>query len=175
MAMNTNGTRLATASENGTLIRIWDTSTGDKLQELRRGSSPAEIYCINFNFDTTMICVSGSTGTVHLFALNESAQEGAKFSKSSDNSENTNMSSWLGGMTSILPDYFSSEWSFWRLKQLDTSCITAFGPEQNSIVVASETGKFYKAEFDPSVAEELDPSDNDNWAKYVTESAFDEK
>lgn len=39
---------IATASQHGTLIRIWDSVNKIKLAELRRGSDQASIYCINF-------------------------------------------------------------------------------------------------------------------------------
>eukprot|EP00954_Amorphochlora_amoebiformis_P001779 140536-Amorphochlora_amoeboformis.AAC.3 len=52
-------------------------------------------------------------------------------------------------MKSILPKYFSSEWSFAHYKIPDTRTIVAFGSEPNSIIVVSSNGSFYKAVFDP--------------------------
>eukprot|EP00040_Diaphanoeca_grandis_P018392 m.96749 g.96749 ORF g.96749 m.96749 type:complete len:292 (-) comp26919_c0_seq2:245-1120(-) len=66
-SLNRKGTLLATASEKGTLIRIFETETGKQLHELRRGSSECKISCINFSPDSTHICVSSDKKTVHIF------------------------------------------------------------------------------------------------------------
>lgn len=69
IALNATGSRLATASEKGTLIRIWDTVSGDLLQELRRGADPANICCIAFNSVSTLLACASDKGTVHIFKL----------------------------------------------------------------------------------------------------------
>jgi WD40 repeat protein len=68
-ALNFDGTRLATASETGTLIRIFDTSSGSALQELRRGADRAEIYSIAFHPNSQWLAVSSDKGTIHIFSL----------------------------------------------------------------------------------------------------------
>ena len=41
LTLNRDGSILATTSEKGTLIRLFNTRTGEKLTEVRRGSEPA--------------------------------------------------------------------------------------------------------------------------------------
>ena len=67
MALNFSGSLLATASDKGTLIRIFSTEDGSALQEVRRGSDKAKIHCISFDRASTMIACSSDKGTIHIF------------------------------------------------------------------------------------------------------------
>lgn len=153
-ALNFDGTRLATASEKGTLIRIFDTATGAPLQELRRGADRAEIYSICFNYNSSWLAVSSDKGTIHIFSLKgiQPAQPPKPVepeSKDDKNGSKVNPKSSLSFMKGLLPKYFSSEWSFAQYRVPDTRAIVAFGTEKNSIIVVSADGTFYKALFDP--------------------------
>jgi len=150
-ALNFDGTRLATASEKGTLIRIFDTSTGAALQELRRGGQRAEIYSICFNFNSQWLAVSSDHGTVHVFALdvNSAAEDDKAVEGGEKKQRKSNPKSSLHIFKSVLPKYFGSEWSFAQFPVPDVRCIVAFGAEKNSIIVVAADGMFYKALFDP--------------------------
>ena len=192
-ALNFDGSRLATASETGTLIRIFDTATGQPLQEVRRGADKAEIYSIAFNQTSQWLACSSDRGTIHIFALKGAAlggvaagQQGSAATESKDDGggagsnggsatgspssvhssssaaaaaagsgggvvagKKHNPTSSLSFMKSVLPKYFSSEWSFAQFRVPDVRTIVAFGNEKNSIVIASADGTFYKALFDP--------------------------
>ncbi|CAI5737332.1 unnamed protein product [Peronospora destructor] len=69
MAFNPQGTLLATASESGTLIRVFAVPSGKKIAAFRRGSYGAQVYCLAFNESSTILCASSDTGTIHFFSL----------------------------------------------------------------------------------------------------------
>ncbi|KAF2203195.1 WD40 repeat-like protein [Delitschia confertaspora ATCC 74209] len=69
IALNNDGTLLATASEKGTIIRVFSVPDAQKLYQFRRGSIPARIYSMSFNSTSTLLCVSSATETVHIFRL----------------------------------------------------------------------------------------------------------
>ncbi|ETV66123.1 hypothetical protein H257_17285 [Aphanomyces astaci] len=79
LAMNATGTLLATASDTGTILRVFDVPSGKKRATFRRGSYPATIYSVAFNPTSTLLCCSSDTGTVHIFSLTglESAVTGS--------------------------------------------------------------------------------------------------
>jgi WD40 repeat protein len=81
-ALNFDGTLLATASEKGTLIRIFDTSTGRNLQEVRRGADRAEIYSLAFNYNSLWLACSSDKGTVHIFSISPKGDKKDKSKKS---------------------------------------------------------------------------------------------
>lgn len=68
-SLNSDGTLLATASEMGTIIRVFSVPRGQKLYQFRRGTYPSTIYSMSFNLDSTLLCVSSVSETVHIFRL----------------------------------------------------------------------------------------------------------
>lgn len=148
--MNFDGTKCATASEKGTLIRIFDTATGQLLNELRRGMDRAEIYSIAFNKESTRICVSSDKGTIHIFNLDasvvnsaERTPRGPTYGEVTSTASSTpqgfthsgNRGSSFRFMKDLLPKYFSSEWSFAHAKiSSETRCVVGFGEQKNSII-----------------------------------------
>ncbi|KAJ5782962.1 hypothetical protein N7457_004736 [Penicillium paradoxum] len=84
IALNSDGTLLATASDKGTIIRIFSVPDGQKLYQFRRGSMPSRIYSMSFNTTSTLLCVSSSTETVHIFKL---TQQGPSSDGSSSHSQ----------------------------------------------------------------------------------------
>lgn len=90
IAMNKEGTLLATASEKGTVIRVFAIPSAQKLYQFRRGSMPARIHCMSFNEKNTLLCVSSATETVHIFRLSpQTAVPGAGLDYPNDNTPTT--------------------------------------------------------------------------------------
>lgn len=74
IALDHSSHRLATASIEGTLIRIFEISPKNDIKqliELRRGMDTALLYSINFSRDGGYLCASSNKGTVHVFNLQD--------------------------------------------------------------------------------------------------------
>eukprot|EP00070_Physeter_catodon_P049084 XP_028355978.1 autophagy-related protein 18-like [Physeter catodon] len=77
MAFNSRGTWISTASETGTVIRIFCARDGQLLHELRRGTHSYAVTCLALRADDLFLAVASSSPTVHIFKLeqHEHAQE----------------------------------------------------------------------------------------------------
>ena len=69
IALNPEGSLVATASEKGTLVRVFDTHTKSLVHELRRGAERALIYSVAFHPASTHLACSSDKGTIHVFSL----------------------------------------------------------------------------------------------------------
>lgn len=75
LALNRDSTLLATASRQGTLIRVFRLPSPDSpahaqwMAEFRRGSDQARIWCLAFSSDGKWLAVGSDKGTLHLFSL----------------------------------------------------------------------------------------------------------
>lgn len=72
LAFSPSGKELATASEKGTVIRVFAVADGSKLFEFRRGVKRCvSISSLVFSTDATFLCCSSNTETVHVFKLED--------------------------------------------------------------------------------------------------------
>ena len=72
ISISQDGSLLATVSEKGTLIRIFDAIDLKLLREYRRGTKQSDIRSLTFSADNSYILVTASSGTTHLFDLTTS-------------------------------------------------------------------------------------------------------
>jgi len=76
VAFNPTGTKLATASERGTVIRIFSVQDGTRLMEFRRGVKRcAHVYSLAFSQDSDYLALSSNTETIHIFKLDQPQTE----------------------------------------------------------------------------------------------------
>ncbi|TFY62079.1 hypothetical protein EVJ58_g4097 [Rhodofomes roseus] len=71
LAINSTGTLLATASDKGTVIRVWSIPGAEKLYQFRRGTRETRIHSMSFNLVSTLLAVSSAHDTVHIFKLGQ--------------------------------------------------------------------------------------------------------
>lgn len=145
MSTDYNGCYLATASDRGTIMRVYDTETGSRLQELRRGADRAEIHSLVFSPGGEWLAVSSDKGTVHIFSIQRTTPQAS----AGPDSTPANTKSSLQRLSRVLPTYFASEWSLAQFRVPDYRCTAAFGADPHTVVVVCANGSYYKARFDP--------------------------
>ncbi|XP_046844608.1 WD repeat domain phosphoinositide-interacting protein 4-like [Xenia sp. Carnegie-2017] len=134
IALNQLGEMAATASDKGTLIRVFNLSKKQLVVELRRGADHATLYSINFSDDSSYLCASSDKGTVHIFALKDTS---------------LNKRSTLSKMA-FLGQYVESQWALANFTiPSECPCICAFGPFPNSVIAICIDGTFHKYIFTP--------------------------
>ncbi|KAK3629562.1 Phosphatidylinositol 3,5-bisphosphate-binding protein [Elasticomyces elasticus] len=69
LALSPDSTLLATASEQGTLIRVFRLSSLDQIAEFRRGSDHADVYSLAFSSGGRWLGGTSDKGTLHIFDL----------------------------------------------------------------------------------------------------------
>ncbi|XP_076618734.1 WD repeat domain phosphoinositide-interacting protein 4 isoform X2 [Colletes latitarsis] len=131
LAVNNSGTMIATASTQGTLVRVWDSIHRHLLVELRRGVDSATLYCITFSNDSEYLCASSDKGTVHIFALKDTQlNRRSTFSK-----------------ITFLGNYIESQWAMATFTiPPECACMCAFST-RNSVIAICMDGTFHKYVF----------------------------
>jgi len=141
LEINYNGSLIATASDKGTLIRIFNIKENKLIQELRRGTEKAKIYSISFDINSDYLAVTSDRGTTHLFVINYN----------NNNNNNKNTKSIFGNMSKMIGigKLFQSEWSFAQIpgeKNIKSICYL-YGNNKNIYIVEYD-GNFINEKYE---------------------------
>lgn len=98
LEINFDGTLAASASELGTVIRVFEANTLQIKHELRRGSSTARITSMSFSPNSLFLLATSNKSTVHIWDLNNQGAE-----------------SYTGLVTRFLPNYFQPTRSYFKM------------------------------------------------------------
>lgn len=132
LSLTASAALLATASENGTVVKVFQTSDGQLMYRLRRSTRPATISCLTFSPDQRFLAEVSSSSTVHIFKLDgEEGREVASFgAESQDDSRPqtmdmvaatihravTSITSADNVVKGVMPMYFNDMKSFARFR-----------------------------------------------------------
>uniref|UniRef100_A0A183AI89 WD repeat domain phosphoinositide-interacting protein 3 n=1 Tax=Echinostoma caproni TaxID=27848 RepID=A0A183AI89_9TREM len=127
IVLNNSGTLVATASQKGTLIRVFATKECELMYKFRRGINPATITSLAFNKSSDLLCVTSERGTAHIFCLK----------RDSTDVESRHASSSTGHIRSAI----SGASSYRLATQLNSPCF---------FTVLAADGSYYKYSFTPN-------------------------
>ncbi|KAF2076453.1 hypothetical protein CYY_002256 [Polysphondylium violaceum] len=147
LALSQDGTLLATASDKGTVIRVYTLPYATKSLSFRRGSIPAIIHSITFSLDGRYLCVCSDTGTIHIFKID--------FNSTQNSSNNV-----TSRVSSYLPEMISQVWEpsrdFAHIKiSAGIPSVCALSQNNKIAMVLTAEGLYNQYHFDENVGGEL--------------------
>ncbi|KAI3648224.1 hypothetical protein MP228_006078 [Amoeboaphelidium protococcarum] len=158
--LSTDGNLIATTSIKGTLIRVFDITTGQLIQTFRRGTEHATIYNLVWTADSRFLACCSDTGSIHVFklaAVQSDVASSAQHKSSQEYLDNTaqipeSFKASPSQVKPMLPAYFQPERSFARCSITLTGqrFKIQFGDSEKSLMAITENGEYFKFEFDSS-------------------------
>jgi WD40 repeat protein len=149
ISVNPEGTLIASASQKGTIIRIFSADGGEKLQELRRGSDSAIISSIVFHPTLHLIAVTSDKSSIHLFEIKKSIEKcielkqyGFTQGDKEKGSDGANKKSSLSFLK-FASNFFEADLCFAKIKVEEKIKTIAFDEKNNSLTVMSTDRVLY--------------------------------
>lgn len=113
--LSPDGELLATASETGTLARVFSTGNCAKIAELRRGIDPATVFSLSFSPSSTILACTSDKSTLHLFDVPHPRKANAYRRPQQGSAANSDAAEGKWGILSklpMMPRVFSDVYSF---------------------------------------------------------------
>ncbi|ORX96135.1 WD40 repeat-like protein [Basidiobolus meristosporus CBS 931.73] len=173
ISVSSDGTMVATASDKGTVIRVFSLPNFQRLYQFRRGSYPAHIYSISFNIVSTLLSVSSDTETVHIFKLSKNDENGGRDGVNGDepgqrlsrrHTAGSGVASAIrrtsfhkkiaGNVGALLPDALTEMWepardfAYLKLPSAGVHSIVAISSSTPQVMVVTSDGYLYQYNID---------------------------
>ena len=166
LSFSRNGQLLASASDKGTLIRVYNVFKGDLFIEFRRGSKSAEIKCLAFDEQNKYVGCASDVGTVHIFSLLSAKRNSIMkedYNPETSEEEPKSRKSFLDKISFLnkINNTINLERSFAKFRINERDSIFTF-LSGNEICVLTSDGKYYTAIFDPKNNGELEKKTEKN-------------
>lgn len=85
ICISKGGDLIATASERGTIVRVFEMPGGALKHSFRRGTMSAYVNCLSFSDDSKYLAVCSNSGTIHVFDMfSERRSQDATVTKSGE-------------------------------------------------------------------------------------------
>ena len=149
LSLNYDGSKLASASERGTIVRVFDTKAKNLIFEFRRGNTDAYIYSLNFSFDDSLLGLTSDHGTCHIFSLKKTNQNEKKEKEKNKNSGymsyiSNNLS--FGGVGKKISNALSLgqelSWKKFDIPHKERSFISFLKNDNNNVYVIDKSGNY---------------------------------
>ena len=145
--LSKDGKFFVTASEKGTIFRIYSVADMSLYKELRRGMDATTINDIRLSDDNSILLASSIKGTIHLYNTGISKKLEEK---------NTRFEAYgTGALKNLLPslvvpEYFNSEWSFCQVYLSNVISYSVIDKANNKIYSFGNDGQFYEINYENS-------------------------
>ena len=150
LCFNYSGTKLASASDRGSSIRIFDVETGQKLAELRRGNTDANIYSLCFSFNDYYLGLTSDHGSCHIFDL--------KNVKPKPKKTNKGVMSYISGVGKLLTNVQDTiSWRNFDIPNKGRTFVGFVKEESNKCFIIDKVGNYLSVNFineEPKISKE---------------------
>lgn len=146
LCLNYDGSKLASASERGTIVRVFNSKDKNLIFEFRRGNTDAYIYCLNFSFDDSLLGLTSDHGTCHIFSLKKTSTNEKNKSKNSGYMSYLSNNLSFGGVGKKLSNALSLgqelSWKKFDIPHRERSFISFLANDNNNVYIIDKSGNY---------------------------------
>ena len=140
LSINYLGNKIASASNRGTIVRLFNIENGTTIAELRRGNTEASIFSLNFSMNDNYLGLTSDHCSCHIFDLNNLKPKPKDSNKSY-------VMSYISGVGKYLSDKSIYSWRKFDIPGKERSIVSFTRDESFKCFIIDKNGNYVCAGF----------------------------